>query len=127
MCSVAVVLTLDRHVRLSGGHRVCGSAPAYLLRRALRPPGPPRTSRSDGVDALHVTMPPPSYALPIGGRVPVSRTQSRTSKGRIRLILLRIRLVDLVVILVAVLIAELIRFGTVTSITGEARADVGFS
>ena len=52
---------------------------------------------------------------------------SETSRVRIRRLSLLIRVVDLVVILLALLSAELLRFGTLSSLTGESRDDVGFS
>ena len=52
---------------------------------------------------------------------------SETSRVRIRRLSFSIRVVDLVVILLALLSAELLRFGTLSSLTGESRDDVGFS
>ncbi len=51
----------------------------------------------------------------------------RTPKGRIRKLFRAVWITDLVVIVVALLAAELLRFGTITSITGAERPDVGFS
>ncbi len=49
------------------------------------------------------------------------------AKARLARMMATIRVVDLLVILLSLLLAELVRFGTVNSLTGESRNDVGFS
>ena len=50
-----------------------------------------------------------------------------SSRGRIRQLLRRIRAVDVVIIVASLVLSELLRFGSLTSLTGEPRPDVGFS